>query len=166
MKIQIELARDNREWYKHKNVNKFLMTTITSHILNKFDKFKTTCQYELSILLTMDDKMLHLNNLFRNKNSVTNVLSFPDINLNYRQLLEFEPNVEYMYLGDIAFGYQKIRNEAKDQNKTFEHHFIHLLVHSILHLLGFDHQAMEDAIVMENLEIEILKDFNIINPYQ
>ncbi|KAJ6645140.1 Endoribonuclease YbeY [Pseudolycoriella hygida] len=96
--------------------------------------------------------MLNLNSQFCGKGKATNVLSFPDIELDFRHLLEFTPNLDYMYLGDIAFGYEIIQSEAISQNKSFRDHFMHLLVHSILHLLGFDHQDDEEAIIMENLE--------------
>jgi probable rRNA maturation factor len=70
-----------------------------------------------------------------------------------------------MYLGDVAFCYSKIKQEAADQNISFKDHFIHLFVHSILHLLGFDHDNEEDADVMESLEVDILKDLFIASPY-
>ena len=70
-----------------------------------------------------------------------------------------------MYLGDIAFGYETIHTEAIDQEKILEDHFVHLLVHSVLHLLGYDHQDDQEADVMENLEIEILRTFSIASPY-
>ncbi|MFV9936608.1 MAG: rRNA maturation RNase YbeY, partial [Rickettsia endosymbiont of Haemaphysalis japonica] len=68
---------------------------------------------------------------------------------------------DYMHLGDIAFCYEVIYNESCEQHKTFEHYFIHLLIHSILHLIGFDHQNDTEANIMENLEIEILSYFGI-----
>lgn len=70
-----------------------------------------------------------------------------------------------MDLGDIAFGYQTIDKQALEQNKNFKDHFIHLLVHSVLHLIGFDHQTNEETDIMKNLEIKILKDFSISSPY-
>ena len=70
-----------------------------------------------------------------------------------------------MYLGDMAFSYQQLLHEAVEQHKLFEHHFLHLFVHSMFPLLGFDHQKDEDAVIMENLEIQILQDFAINSPY-
>ncbi|KAJ6645026.1 Endoribonuclease YbeY, partial [Pseudolycoriella hygida] len=119
----------------------------------------------LLLNLLLKNQMLNLNKQFRGEEKATNVLSFPDIELDFRHLLEFIPNLHYMYLGDIAFGYEIITSEAMTQNKTFKDHFIHLLVHGILHLLGFDHQNDEEADVMEKLEAEILNGFAIDSPY-
>jgi len=69
-------------------------------------------------------------------------------------------------LGDIICSYEKLQEEANAQSKPINNHFTHLMVHSILHLLGFDHEKAKDAKKMEALEIEILaKYFKIKNPY-
>jgi probable rRNA maturation factor len=165
MRITLEIATVYKEWAKHKTINKNLIKKVTSKTLARFDNLRNVKEYNVSILLTNDEQMAGLNNKFRGNLGTTNVLSFPDIELNWQHLLEFTPNVSYMYLGDIAFGYQIISVEASSQGKTFENHFIHLIVHSVLHLIGFDHQDDESANVMENLEIDILKDFAISSPY-
>ncbi|HJD55493.1 MAG TPA: rRNA maturation RNase YbeY [Rickettsia endosymbiont of Pyrocoelia pectoralis] len=79
--------------------------------------------------------------------------------------LETLEDSDYMHLGDIAFCYDVIYNESHEQQKTFENHFIHLLIHSILHLIGFDHQDDKEANIMESLETEILSYFGISSPY-
>jgi probable rRNA maturation factor len=165
MKINIEIIRTYQDWKNHKFINKLLVKKVACAILNKYKNFKGVAKFELAILLTDNNKMLNLNSQFCGKGKATNVLSFPDIELDFRHLLEFTPNLDYMYLGNIAFGYEIIQSEAICQNKSFRDHFIHLLVHSILHLLGFDHQDNEEATIMENLEVEILKDFAIASPY-
>ena len=66
----------------------------------------------------------------------------------------------------MAFSYDTIMNESKEQNKSFNDHFSHLTVHSILHLLGYDHIEDYEAEQMENLEITILKNMGISNPYK
>lgn len=165
MKINIEIIRTCQEWKNHKFINKLLVKKVVCAILSKYKNFKGVARFELAILLTDNNEMLNLNSQFCGKGKATNVLSFPDIELDFRHLLEFTPNLDYMYLGDIAFGYEIIHSEAISQNKSFGNHFMHLLVHSILHLLGFDHQDDEEADIMENLEVEILKDFAIASPY-
>ena len=62
--------------------------------------------------------------------------------------------------------YSDIMNESIEQNKTFITHYTHLLIHSILHLFGYDHQNDEQAEEMESLEIYILDKLGIANPYQ
>ncbi|MCB1581103.1 MAG: rRNA maturation RNase YbeY, partial [Alphaproteobacteria bacterium] len=68
-------------------------------------------------------------------------------------------------LGDIILAYETVRDEAKEQDKRFEDHATHLIVHGLLHLLGHDHIEEADAQIMESLEIEILRTLNIKNPY-
>lgn len=165
MRINVELIKADKNWKKHKFINKLLVQKVVHTILERYKNLKEVKKFELSILLTNDSTMFDLNSKFRSENKATNVLSFPDVQLNFRHLLEFIPDSHYMYLGDVAFGYETIHTEAASQDKTFEDHFVHLLLHSVLHLLGYDHQNDEEADIMENLEIEILKVFSIASPY-
>ena len=109
--------------------------------------------------------MQSLNNEFRNKDKATNVLSFSDIEIGWRKIVEFIPDSDYMYLGDIAFGYEVIVLEAKNKLISFQDHFKHLVIHAILHLIGYDHIKDEDAQAMESLEIQILEGIGIKSPY-
>ena len=61
--------------------------------------------------------------------------------------------------------YETLKSEAEVQNKPIKHHFIHLLIHSILHLLGYDHIKEDEAEEMEDLEINMLAMIDIKNPY-
>ena len=69
------------------------------------------------------------------------------------------------FLGDIAISYETCLREAQETQKDFEHHFTHLLVHGLLHLLGFDHEYERDARIMEKIETEILGKMGIDAPY-
>ncbi len=108
----------------------------------------------IDILLTDNHAMQNLNRNYRNKNIPTNVLSFNG-----------KTTPPYDIIGNIAISYDKVLAESKAQEKTFENHFIHLTVHGMLHLLGFDHKQRSDAKKMEAKEQEILQYFNISNPY-
>lgn len=166
MKIKTEIAKPYKEWTQHREIiSKSFIKKVAASVLTRFPNFRQVKEFELSILLTSNEEMQRLNSDFRQKNKPTNVLSFPDIELNWRHLLEFKPNLNYMYLGDIAFGYELISREAIEQQKSFNDHFTHLLIHSILHLIGYDHEDEEEAEAMERLEIKILKDFAIDSPY-
>ena len=165
MKIKIEIAKNCGDWGVHKSINKALMADLTKNVLNRFDNFRQVKKFEVSILLTDDIEMLKLNSNFCKKESITDVLSFPDIEIDSDHILEFKPNLDYMYLGDIAFGYQIIKHESELQDKLFEHHFIHLFVHSILHLIGFNHDNDKEADSMEQLEVDVLKSLAIPSPY-
>jgi probable rRNA maturation factor len=104
-----------------------------------------------TILLTGDGKLRALNAQFRGRDKATNVLSFPA--------------GDDGYLGDIAIAYGVTAREAASEGKPFAHHAAHLAVHGVLHLLGFDHERVRDARLMEPLETEILEGLKIPNPY-
>ncbi len=109
----------------------------------------------ISISFSGDKKVMELNNCFLNKNSATNVLAFPSKHM----------SEDVLFLGDIIFSIETILNEAKKDNKSVENHLIHLFIHAVLHLLGYDHETEEKAKKMENLEINILGSLKIGNPY-
>lgn len=119
-------------------------------------------EMELSITLTNDAHIQDLNHDYRNKDKPTNVLSFPQIDWN-QGISEQEPLI---MLGDVVCAVETIAREAKEQYKTCEHHFIHMLTHSVLHLFGYDHEIEQEAEEMEALEINILNKMGIKNPYQ
>ena len=70
-----------------------------------------------------------------------------------------------VHIGDIILSYQTLDREAKEQGKFFRDHFIHIVVHGTLHLLGYDHITEDEANIMESTEIRILEKMNIQNPY-
>lgn len=102
-----------------------------------------------------------LNNRYRGRDALTNVLSFPF------EMPEGLPEGAVMpVLGDIAICADVVEREAAEQGKTSEEHWAHMVVHGVLHLLGFDHQEDDQAEEMEGLEIEILMGLGYNDPYQ
>ena len=101
-------------------------------------------------------EMQQLNKEFRNKDRATNVLSFTNNDLSK----DVTKNI-----GDIAISYDFVKQEAKDHGKSFSDHVIHMLVHGIYHILGYDHEDDISAEVMESKEIYILDKLKISNPY-
>ena len=101
-------------------------------------------------------EMQQLNKEFRNKDRATNVLSFTNDDLSK----DVTKNI-----GDIAISYDFVKQEAKDHGKSFSDHVIHMLVHGIYHILGYDHEDDIFAEVMESKEIYILDKLKISNPY-
>ena len=99
------------------------------------------------------------NNTYRNKNTETNVLSFENKNQ------QLQTNTNILFLGEMILCYEKIKQEAELYNKPFKERLYHLFVHSILHLLGYDHIDEKDRKEMEKIEETILSSFNIKNPY-
>ena len=134
----------------HEKLNKIL-NEISEQIGFVCNNSKTL----ISISFSCDKKIMELNSCFRKKKSATNVLSFTS-NSTFNNTL---------FLGDIIFSIETILKEAKRDNKTVENHLIHLFVHAVLHLLGYEHETEEQAKKMENLEIKILSNLQIDNPY-
>lgn len=122
--------------------------------------FDVNCEIGIACVDIAESHELNLQ--YREKDKPTNVLSFPsDIPEEMLSLLDAEP------LGDLVICIPVVLQEAAEQQKTPNDHFNHLLVHGVLHLLGYDHETSEaEAEEMEALEIEILKKLGIANPYQ
>lgn len=112
---------------------------------------------EINIKVVSAEESQHLNQSYRGKNKPTNVLSFES------DLPDFVPND---FLGDLAICAEVVINEAEIQQKSCLHHWAHLCVHGILHLVGYDHIEQEDAIEMESLEKQILAKLGIDDPYR
>jgi probable rRNA maturation factor len=110
----------------------------------------------VNLKITDIDEITHLNNTYKAKNKSTNVLSFVNDDVSK----EITNN-----LGDIAICYEYVDKEAKDEGKNLDDHLIHMLVHGLYHILGYDHENNESASVMEAKEINKLKELNIKNPY-
>ena len=111
---------------------------------------------EVRIVLA-DDTFVHQLNLeYRHIDKPTNVLSFP---------IPFV-DVPMRPMGDIVLALETIEKEAKEQKKTFEEHFVHLLVHGALHLAGYDHILDDEAKEMETLEIKKVMSLGFDNPYK
>lgn len=115
---------------------------------------------EISIVLDNDAHVAALNEQYRNRHGPTNVLSFPG-----EDAAAARPGQAAM-IGDIVIARQTLLREAAAQNKMVRQHFMHLLVHGILHLLGYDHQNEAEAREMEGLETRILAGLNIPDPYR
>ena len=115
---------------------------------------------DVSVRVVNANEMQQLNSEFREQDKPTNVLSFPAGDI------EGLPSDAGVPLGDIVVCAEIVRSEAKEQGKTDKAHWAHIVVHGTLHLLGYDHENEAQAMTMEALEIEILRDFGIENPYR
>ncbi|MFT6168859.1 MAG: putative rRNA maturation factor [Celeribacter sp.] len=124
---------------------------------------------EVSVLGCDDARIKDLNADFREKDKATNVLSWPaeERGANAGQVpdLPIADVFGTIELGDIAISYDTCAAEAAAAGKPIEHHVTHLIVHGILHLLGYDHINDADAALMENLETELLETLGIPDPY-
>jgi probable rRNA maturation factor len=117
--------------------------------------------FALSIRIVDEPEARQFNREYRNRDYATNVLSFPV------ELPEGLPaEVRQTQLGDLLICAPVVAREAREQKRSEANHWAHLTVHGILHLLGYDHQEDDQAIVMESLEIKILNKLGISDPYQ
>ncbi|WP_170369737.1 rRNA maturation RNase YbeY [Ruegeria arenilitoris] len=125
---------------------------------------------EVSVLGCDDTRIAELNAEFREKIAPTNVLSWPaeDLAADQPGGTPLVPQPDFMgdiALGDIAISYDTCWREAQEARKSMDDHVIHLLVHGVLHLLGYDHIRDLDATLMERAEVEILGKMGIDDPY-
>ena len=111
------------------------------------------CSFNLAFLTKAE--IQNMNKRFAGKDKPTNVLSFPSN----------EDLTAERFLGDIAICSELIVEEAVSQGKETQDHLIHIFVHGVLHLLGFDHGEHSSAEQMESLEIRILKKIGVADPY-
>lgn len=125
----------------------------------KYEKL-TRQSMVIDITLLADAAQRRLNSDWRGMDKPTNVLSFPMEPLDVPV-----PRGRPRHLGDIMLALQTMRREAKEQGKSLEAHFQHLVVHGVLHLLGYDHLDDEQAQEMESREIAILRGLGYENPY-
>jgi len=114
---------------------------------------------EVSVRVVNAAEMQQLNSEFRSQDKPTNVLSFPAGD--FAGL----PDDAERPLGDIVVCAAVVADEAEQQGKTLRDHWAHMIVHGTLHLLGFDHDNDSDAAEMESIEIRIMTDHGLANPY-
>lgn len=128
--------------------------------------------YEIALLAADDARLAELNAAFRGRAGATNVLSWPA-----HELAPVTPGVRPApppagsgewpeSLGDIALAFETCAAEAAAQRRRLEDHAAHLVVHGVLHLLGYDHVRDPDAALMERTETEILAQLGIADPYR
>lgn len=169
--VNIDIEVKSKKWLELKNIEKFIESQ-TLKILAKStlaEFLDKKINFDLSISLCSNLQIKKINREFRGKDKPTNVLSFGNLDEKIIQQSGLNKAIgtnKYIFLGDIILGYEYILNEAKNHKKNLKDHLTHLLLHGILHLLGHDHEEEEMAKIMENLEIKILKEFNINNPYK
>jgi len=111
--------------------------------------------YELTVVLSDDKEVRDLNRTWRGKDTPTNVLSFP---------AGEQPGAPRQ-LGELVLAFETVAREADAQGLALSEHISHLVVHGVLHLLGFDHASEDDAEKMESTERQVLASLGIADPY-
>ena len=121
-------------------------------------KPRRTRRTEVSVVLADDALVRRLNRQWRRIDAATNVLSFPSLDQ------ELPPKAPFL-LGDVVLAYETVSREAQEQGKELADHLRHLVVHGILHLLGYDHEDPGQAEQMEALETQVLARLGVDDPY-
>ncbi len=156
----IDIFVEQQEWYN-------LTFDFIQHIKDVCNlTLKTYSKYvahdvEMTILLSNNQKLQDLNYNYSNQDKPTNVLAFP-----YKQTHLHEQSSHELYLGDIAISYQKLEKESIEMTKSIKEHLTHLIIHGVLHLLGYDHINSSDALVMEEAEKKLMMMLGYNNPYE
>ena len=125
---------------------------------------------EMSLVLADDALVQTLNRDYRDKDKPTNVLSFAllddldDTDESTDDVLARDEGMPIL-IGDVILAFETVQREALEQGKSFGDHLTHLVIHGVLHLLGYDHQSDPDADRMERLETSILARMGIADPY-
>lgn len=152
--VEVDIAIGCDGWPQETQLEKIAGVAFSAAV----DVLELDENFNVSLLFTSDAAVQVLNRDWRGKDKPTNVLSFPAGDQPVETGIEF--------LGDIALALETVQREAVEENKKFDHHLTHLLVHGFLHLLGYDHETGEkDAEEMETLERAILARLAIADPY-
>ena len=120
---------------------------------------------EISVRLTSDDEVRQLNAHYRGKDRPTNVLSFPMIQPDLLDTVTRNSDDGEVLLGDIVLAHGVCAREAEEKGAPLADHATHLIVHGVLHLLGYDHQGEDEAAAMEAIECDVLAGLGIADPY-
>lgn len=113
---------------------------------------------ELTIRLVTPKEMTDLNHTYRKQNKTTNVLAFPCS-------LPEGIKLDCPLLGDVIICPEVLLEEAKQYNKSLEEHWALIVIHGVLHLLGYDHIEDKDALIMQAIEVKLLTELGYANPY-
>ena len=155
MTVRYDVAINADGWQSEHSLRMLVDRVLeaTLHVL-EFDDADS----ELSLVFTDDANIRTINAKWRHIDKATNVLSFPAFSIQPGQ----RPGP---ILGDIVIARETVQREAQEENKSFDDHLSHLIVHGLLHLTGYDHQNDEEAEQMESLERKILASLGISDPY-
>lgn len=155
--MEIDVLYKEEKWREYPLINDGSIKRVFSLVLEYLELLKRGQIVECCVVLTNDVEVQEYNKKYRSKNKPTNVLSFPVDGVTEGKIIN---------LGDIFISLDTMKKESEIQSKNFYDHFFHLLLHSVLHLLGYDHNTDEDQRKMEDLEVKILDKLGIGNPYE
>jgi probable rRNA maturation factor len=151
---KVNLVIDHKNWkLRYPKVNLFITKNIKKILISIFSSHKNN--FEISILLTGSKNMKNLNKKFRKINKDTDILSFPAEEKGFFD--EDLKSKKKVYLGDVALSYQYIDAITKKQKTNFDYYFKKMLVHGVLHLIGYEHNSFKHYKKMSLLEKKIIR---------
>jgi probable rRNA maturation factor len=127
------------------------------NIFQEFAGFFSLDEVSIEVSFCKSEEMQKINKQFRQKDKTTNVLSFPDKDLT---------KISNTCIGEILVCNDVLEKESAEQNKNVFDHLVHLVIHSMLHMVGYGHDEANDAILMENKEVKFLSQIGISDPYK
>ena len=157
MTVRVSVNYNDPRWKRYdlkRHVTLLLSKVIQTHQIRLKES-------SLSVLACDDLKIKELNKIYRKKNKVTNVLAWPAIDCFFYVDQDYRSNGKNncLFLGDIAISYERCSREASFQNIPFNRYCCKLLVHAILHLLGYDHDISVRTSKMQLMETRVLNSF-------
>lgn len=155
--LAVEVLRKSELWDRAAMSDAVLVRTAAAAFSAARPRGAGPC--EVTIVLTDDAEQRALNRTWRGKDAPTNVLSFP------ASAQMGEPLGEPHSLGDVVLAYETVAREAHADEIALADHVVHLVVHGVLHLLGYEHDDAAEAERMETLERAVLATFGIADPY-
>lgn len=156
--VDLDIAAEAGDWSAFPDAES--LVALAGRALSRHPEAEGLIGRQASVVLADDAFVQRLNATYRAKDTPTNVLSFP-----------FEPppgmpeSEADLYLGDIVLASETLQREAADMGVPPAHHLQHLVVHGLLHLLGFDHIEDGEAEEMERIETQVLAGLGIADPY-
>ena len=167
--VTVQMASSRRGVPHARNLNRWAQAACVAHLARskKENLPRAGKEIELTIRVVGAAESRRLNRTWRSKDKPTNVLSFPAATLSPGTTGEPPrfPAKEFSELGDLAICAPVVAREAREQGKSLQAHWAHMVVHGVLHLLGYDHETDRDAEVMEARETKILAQFGYLDPY-
>lgn len=149
MKIIVNIICADERWREISSVE-----SVIEQVIESVEQRHALKAEEVNVMLANTDYVRSVNERYRGKNKDTNVLSFES------------PAIMRSYcLGDIVLSFDQVFAEALEKEVSCLEHLMHLVVHGMLHLLGYDHEQEDDALKMEKEEVEILRSLGVPSPY-
>lgn len=148
MKVSIINKSKNaelKEYYKY----------IRRYFKKTFEVLNLSQNFDVSLILVDSNKIKEINKKYRNKDKVTDVITFASLESNDDFVFDMEENI---YLGDIFINVEKVFTQAKEYEHSIKREFCFLFVHGLLHCLGYDHMNKEEEKIMFDLQKNILED--------